>query len=76
METPTCFTALDATVWSMTVKAMDFLMLNILRIWALVPIRPAERIGTPTRFDYHLARATGSMDNLPNSVLLPNIKTL
>src|SRR6266700_4026714 len=71
---PTCFMALGATAWSTTVKGMDFLMPNILRIWALARIHPAERFGMPTLSDFHLARATGSMDNLPNSVLPLSIK--
>src|SRR5712691_12520165 len=52
----TCFMVLGATAWSTTVKGMDFLMPNILRIWALAPIHPEERFGMPTLSDFHLAR--------------------
>ena len=69
-----CFMVLGAIVWSMTVKGMDFLMPNILHIWVLAPIHPAERTGMPTLSDFHLARATGSMDNLLNNVLPLSIK--
>src|SRR5690348_1505156 len=66
MANPTCFMALGATVWSMIVKGMDFLMPNILHIWALVRIHPAARIGMPIQSDYPLVRVTGSMGNLLN----------
>src|SRR5213593_1518456 len=47
---------------------------NTVRIWALARIHPAERIGMLTRFDFHLARATGSIDNQPNCVHPLSIK--
>jgi len=68
------FMVLDAMDWSMTVKGMDFLTLNIWHIWALARIHPVGRIGTPTLFGYRLVKATGSMGNLLNSVLPLNIK--